>query len=156
MTEIEKLKSEISTLQERLLELERKELENSKSPAERAFHAIYNYYPSREIGQVGSFWGGFKQGYDAGVKEQKAQPTKSVNSNSSESPYLFYDIVYSVLGDNFGDCHTYIKDVTNLVVEAVEEWLIKPQNASGSQNGYVESAVEGWNDAIKEIKSRLR
>ena len=23
-------------------------------------------------------------------------------------------------------------------------------------DGYVESAVEGWNDAIKEIKSRLR
>lgn len=154
MTEIEKVKAEISTLRERLLELEREELAKSKSPAERAFHAIYNYYPL--LDRPYSLWSLFKQGYDMGVKEQKAQPTKSVNSNSSES---LYGILCDVLGDNFDDYNinwSYITSVTNLVVDAVHEWLIKPQDASGSQNGYVESAVEGWNDAIKEMKSRLR
>ena len=48
MTEIEKLKSEISTLQERLLELDREELANSKTPAERAFYAEYKWYPSSD------------------------------------------------------------------------------------------------------------
>lgn len=154
MTEIEQVKSEINTLQKRLLELEREELVNSKTPVERAFYAEYKYYPSIDI-EWDFTWEHFERGYVAGLKEV-AQPTKSVNSNSSES---LHDILYNVLGDNFGDCHTdwsYIKAVTCLVVEAVEEWLIKPQDASGTQNGYVESAVEGWNDAIKEIKSKLR
>ena len=158
MTEIEKVKSEIRDLQARLLELEREEdLANSKSPAERAFYAEYKWYPSSDDNEwEGSTWCAFKRGYEARVKEEEeTQPTKSVNSNSSES---LLDILSNVLGDNLYDCHTdwYIKGVTGLVVDAVEEWLIKPQDASGTQNGYVESAVEGWNDAIKKIKSKLR
>ena len=88
--------------------------------------------------------------------KEVAQHTKSVNSNSSES---LYAILCNVIGDNVDDFDidwSDIKSVTGLVVDAVEEWLIKPQDASGTQNGYVESAVEGWNDAIKEIKSKLR
>lgn len=156
MTEIDKVKSEIDTLQKRLLELEREELLNLKSPAERAFYAEYNYYPLFDIDWVGSTWDIFKRGYDAGVKEEEVQPTKSVNSNSSES---LHDILCTVLGDELDDMNfhwSYISNIVDEMLNSVEEWLIKPQDASGSQNGYVESAVEGWNDAIKEIKSRLR
>ena len=105
------------------------------------------------------FFGKGLKVYDTEIEKLKSEistlPTKSVNSNSSES---LYAILSNVLVDNFDDSHTdwYIKSVTGLVVDAVEEWLIKPQDASGTQNGYVESAVEGWNDAIKEIKCRLR
>lgn len=38
----------------------------------------------------------------------------------------------------------------------IEEWLPKEQSAAGSQNAYVESAVEGFNDAIQKIKRKLR
>lgn len=153
MTEIEKVKSEIDTLQERLLELEREKLGNSKSPAERAFYAEYKWYPSSDDDDwEGSTWDSFKRGYEARHKEV-AQPTKSVNSNSSES---LHDILYDLLDYNFDDYESNINRVACFIVDAVEEWLIKPQDASGTQNGYVESAVEGWNDAIKKIKSKLR
>lgn len=152
MTEIEQVKSEISTLQKRLLELEREELVNSKTPVERAFYAEYKYYPSIDI-EWDFTWEHFERGYEARVKEEEAQPTKSVNSNSSES---LHNILYDLLDYNFDTGRGIINRTTCLVVDAVEEWLIKPQDASGTQNGYVESAVEGWNDAIKEIKRRLR
>ena len=155
MTEIEKLKSEISTLQERLLELEREKLANSKTPAERAFYAEYKWYPSSDDNEWESpTWCGFKRGYEARLKEEdETQPTKSVNSNSSES---LHDILYDLLDYNFDAMEPGIVRVTGLVVDAVEEWLIKPQDSSGTQNAFVECTVEGWNDAIKEIKSKLR
>lgn len=42
------------------------------------------------------------------------------------------------------------------LVDLIEAFLPKPQSADGSQNVYVECAVEGYNDAIKQIKSKLR
>jgi hypothetical protein len=42
------------------------------------------------------------------------------------------------------------------LVSRIEEWLPKEQSAAGSQNVYVESAVEGFNDAIQKIKRKLR
>lgn len=42
------------------------------------------------------------------------------------------------------------------LVDRIELFLPKEQSAAGSQNAYVESAVEGFNDAIKKIKSKLR
>ena len=42
------------------------------------------------------------------------------------------------------------------LVEDIEKWLPKEQSAAGSQNAYVECSVEGFNDAIKKIKSKLR
>lgn len=38
----------------------------------------------------------------------------------------------------------------------IEEWLPKEQSAAGSQNAYVESAVEGFNDCLNTIKRKLR
>ncbi len=42
------------------------------------------------------------------------------------------------------------------LVDKIEEWLPKEQSAAGSQNAYVESAVEGFNDAINKIREKLR
>jgi len=42
------------------------------------------------------------------------------------------------------------------LVDRIEEWLPKPQSAAGSQNAYVECSVEGFNDCLTKIKSKLR
>ena len=42
------------------------------------------------------------------------------------------------------------------LVEDIEKWLPKEQSAAGSQNAYVECSVEGFNDCLKKIKSKLR
>ena len=67
------------------------------------------------------------------------------------------DIIYRWWGDVFTthsdwDMETSIEDL----VDRIELFLPKEQSAEGSQNHYVESAVEGFNDAIKQIKSKLR
>ena len=41
------------------------------------------------------------------------------------------------------------------LVEDIENWLPKEQSAAGSQNAYVESAVEGFNDCLNKIKRKL-
>ena len=46
--------------------------------------------------------------------------------------------------------------LSNHIVDAVERWLPKPQSAAGSQNGYVECAVDGFNDCLTKIKNTLR
>jgi len=38
----------------------------------------------------------------------------------------------------------------------VELWLPKSQSSSGSQSLGVEDMVEGFNDCLKKIKSKLR
>jgi hypothetical protein len=40
--------------------------------------------------------------------------------------------------------------------DRVELWLPKSQSSSGSQSLGVEDMVEGFNDCLKKIKSKLR
>ena len=42
------------------------------------------------------------------------------------------------------------------LVERIKQWLPKEQSAAGSQSIGVEDMVEGFNDALKKIKSKLR
>jgi hypothetical protein len=58
------------------------------------------------------------------------------------------DFLKDKLGYSFDCCYE--------IVDAVSEWLPETQDASGSQNAYVESAVEGWNDAINAIRGKLQ
>jgi hypothetical protein len=55
----------------------------------------------------------------------------------------------------FGDTDDTETCIDNLVDE-ISLWLPKPQSAAGSQNAYVESAVEGFNDCLNTIKRKLR
>ena len=50
----------------------------------------------------------------------------------------------------------YSTDSCYEIVDAISEWLPETQSAEGSQNAYVESAVEGWNDAINAIRGKLQ
>ncbi len=55
----------------------------------------------------------------------------------------------------FGDTDDTETCIDNLVDE-ISLWLPKYQSAAGSQNAYVESAVEGFNDCLDKIKRKLR
>ena len=50
----------------------------------------------------------------------------------------------------------YDPRVLKMFIEILEEWLPKEQSYAGSQNIYVECSVDGYNDAIREIKSKLK
>ena len=42
------------------------------------------------------------------------------------------------------------------ILDAVRCWLPKEQSAKGSQNVYVECTVDGFNDCLDKIKSKLK
>ena len=65
---------------------------------------------------------------------------------------LIYDWWEDVFTKNSNDD---IENCIGRLVYWIEEWLPKEQNASGAQNAYVECSVEGFNDAIKKIKSKI-
>jgi hypothetical protein len=50
----------------------------------------------------------------------------------------------------------YDFDACNDVVDLVEDWLPREQNASGSQNVNTELLVEGFNDCVRKMKEMLR
>ena len=70
--------------------------------------------------------------------------------NLTDILYLWWSDVFTTHSD--WDMETSIDDL----VTRIEEWLPKPQSAAGSQNAYVECSVEGFNDCLTKIKSKLR
>ena len=60
--------------------------------------------------------------------------------------------LWDIIRDDLG----YSIDCTDEIVDAVEEWLPKEQNASGSQNVDTELLVDGFNDCLRKIKEMLR
>ena len=91
-----------------------------------------------------------------GLKEAFREAVKQ-GIVSSTKPKTLTDLIYRWWEDVFTthsdwDMETSIEDL----VDQIELFLPKEQSAEGSQNAYVESAVEGFNDAIKQIKSKLR
>jgi hypothetical protein len=66
---------------------------------------------------------------------------------------LIYDWWEDVFTKNSNDD---IENCIGRLVYWIEEWLPKSQSAVGSQNVDTELLVEGFNDALKKIKSKLR
>ena len=67
------------------------------------------------------------------------------------------DIIWNWWGNVFTSNEDW--DAENAIehlVDLIEAFLPKPQNSDGSQNAYVESAVEGFNDCLNTIKRKLR
>jgi hypothetical protein len=50
----------------------------------------------------------------------------------------------------------YSVDCVNEIVDLVEKWLPKEQNAEGSQNTFAIDATEGFNHCLNKIKGMLR
>lgn len=83
-----------------------------------------------------------------GLKEAFREAVKQGVVSSVEKPQTLHDVCREWCDD---DENPPVSDL----IAAIEQWLPKEQSAN-SQNAYVESAVEGFNDAIKQIKSKLR
>jgi prefoldin subunit 5 len=83
-----------------------------------------------------------------GLKKAFREAVKRGVVSSTKSPTL-YDICVEWNDD---DDNPPVSDL----IDAIEQWLPKEQSAEGSQNAYVESAVEGFNDCLQQIKSKLR
>ena len=172
MTEtIQTLKEDIAILQEKLKKLEELEIQKSKSPIEKAYYTVYNYYPTLDTdGYDGSRWNGFLTGYYAGYEEavknnknfeptpqtpeQVEQGLRDAMKQAKEDgvfdepkPETLYGVLTNL---------DYYKDYCDQIVDAVRCWLPKEQSAKGSQNVYVECTVDGFNDCLKKIKSKLK
>jgi hypothetical protein len=179
MTEIEKTKKEIEVLTKKLSFLE--ELEQTKSPAEEAYKAWWGEYPSNTWQCDVTRWEAFQMGYNAAYEEKVSewQPTPQTPEQvadglkealkeafreavkqgvvSSTKSKTLTDLIYRWWSDVFTthsdwDMETSIEDL----VDQIEMWLPKEQSAESSQNAYVESAVEGFNDCLTQIKGKLR
>lgn len=92
-----------------------------------------------------------------GLKEAFREAVKQGVVSSVEKPKTLTDLIYRWWSDVFTthsdwDMETSIEDL----VDQIQLWLPKEQSAAGSQNEYVESAVEGFNDCLNTIKRKLR
>ena len=92
-----------------------------------------------------------------GLKEAFREAVKQGVVSSANKPKTLTDLIYRWWDDVFTthsdwDMETSIEDL----VDQIQLWLPKEQSAAGSQNAYVESAVEGFNDCLTKIKGKLR
>ena len=90
-----------------------------------------------------------------GLKEAFREAVKQGVVSSSNKPQTLYDLIADWWDEIFMNNNEAAVTIESLV-EDIEKWLPKEQSAAGSQNAYVECSVEGFNDAIKKIKSKLR
>lgn len=201
MTEIEELKGQIKVLTKKLALLE--EIENHKSPVEKAYRDAYGNYPitddmsGSDIDYVS--WDAFQKGYNAAYEEKVSEweptpqtpeqvadglkesfreaikggiipevnkPTDDLIEKLVNNPpeFLKFELgpnLYDLIEDWWSDIFTVQSDMdmeTSIynLTERIEKWLPREQSAAGSQSLGVEDMVEGFNDAIKKIKKKLR
>ena len=174
--EIELLKQEIKMLQSKLSFLD--ELEKTKSPVEEAYKDWWGKYPETGTWDIydEKMWQGFQAGYNAAYEEKVREDDyydnvvdepeyyDEVEWDEKDNPKPMDEVVnrlvkkyeaqklFNRLVDELG----YDFDTCNDVVDLVESWLPKEQNASGSQNVNTELLVEGFNDCVRKIKEMLR
>ena len=90
-----------------------------------------------------------------GLKEAFREAVKQgVVSSANKFPTL-YDMIADWWDEIFMNDNEAAVTIESLV-DDIEKWLPKEQSAAGSQNAYVESAVEGFNDCLTKIKGKLR
>jgi hypothetical protein len=67
------------------------------------------------------------------------------------------DTLYDIIVRWWGDAETQDKDpIIADLVDDIEKWLPKEQSAAGSQSVSVIDLVDGYNDCLTKIKSKLR
>ena len=155
MTEIEKTEGEIKVLQAKLELL--KEMENHKSPVEKAFYRVYGEYPPTTPSVSNSEderWSNFQKGYNASKEdckvEEEPKPMDDVIDRLLEKykSQKLWNMVRNELG--------YSIDCCDEIVDLVERWLPKEQSAEGSQNAFAIDATEGFNHCLNKMKGTLR
>ena len=150
----------------------------------KAFQMGYNSSKEKKVSE--SFQAGYEFAYQQNVSEQVAdglkeafreaikqgiipeikQPTDELIDKLTKKPPEFLkfelgktltDLIYRWWGDVFTthsdwDMETSIEDL----VDQIQLWLPKEQSAAGSQSIGVEELVQGFNDCLNKIKSKLR
>jgi hypothetical protein len=148
-----------------------KRVEEPKTPVEEAYKEWWGQYPELETDSKydDMRWQGFQAGYElAQVKDGCPEPPDEpdyydeVEWDEKDNPKSVYDAVERLAKEyqaqklyNILIKYGYADDVDE-ILDLVEKWLPKEQDASGSQNAYVECAVEGFNDCLTKIKGKLR
>ena len=165
MTEIQKVKAEIKVLEKKLALLE----EIEKQPKTLfdvirnlgySVDACYEIVDAVEEFQKPKEYQPTPQTPEQvadGLKEAFREAVKQGVVSSTTKPQNLTDLIYDWWEDVFttnsnDDMETSIDDL----VERIKHWLPKEQSAAGSQNAYVESAVEGFNDCLNKIRRKLR
>ena len=138
-----------------------------KSPVEEAYKDWCGEYPTGGPSEDAK-WGAFLAGYQ--VTQPKAVPVDEpdwydeVEWDEKDNPKPMDEVVnrlvkkyqaqklFNRLVDELG----YDFDACNDVVDLVESWIPKPQNASGSQNVNTELLVDGFNHCVQKMKEMLR
>ena len=99
-----------------------------------------------------------------GIIPEIKEPTDELIDKLTKNPPEFlkfelgetlYDVCMTWWGrvfDNNDDMETCISDL----VDNIDYWLPREQDASGSQNTYAVAAVEGYNDCLNKIRRKLR
>ena len=92
-----------------------------------------------------------------GLKEAFREAVKQGVVSSVEKPQTLYDVIAQWYLDSVTDnIDLDVPTCINILLDEISLWLPKPQSAAGSQNAYVECSVEGFNDCLYKIKSKLR
>lgn len=131
-----------------------------KLPVEVAYKRVYGEYPPTTPSvdnhidiRWSAFQGGYYVGYEDGVEnsnEKSNNPVEKQSKTLTDIVYRWWEDVFTTHSD--WDMETSIDDL----IDQVEQWLPK-QKFGSSQNvlGDVD-IVEGFNDCLKKIKSKLR
>ena len=129
-----------------------------KSPVEAAYKRVFGEYPSTDPTNFDeSLWFAFHRGYSCGYGDSlensndiSKKPVEKQSKTLTDIVYRWWEDVFTTHSD--WDMETSIEDL----IDQVEQWLPKQKYAS-SQNvlGDVD-IVEGFNDCLKKIKSKLR
>ena len=131
-----------------------------KSPVEAAYKRVFGEYPPTDP-SVHHFddnqWFAFHRGYSCGYgddlensNEISKKPVEKQSKTLTDILYRWWDDVFTTHSD--WDMETSIDDL----IDQVEQFLPKQKSAS-SQNVLADvDIVEGFNDCLKKIKSKLR
>ena len=158
LNSVEAIEAEIKVLQSKLEFY--KELEKTKSPVEAAYKRVFGAYPATTP-SVHNFddnqWFAFQKGYSCGYgddlensNEISKKPVEKQSKTLTDIVYRWWDDVFTAHSD--WNMETSVDDL----IDQVEQFLPK-QKFGSSQNvlGDVD-IVEGFNDCLKKIKSKLR
>ena len=92
-----------------------------------------------------------------GLKEAFREAVKQGVVSSSTKPQTLSDLIHDWWADVFTTGVDWDGDTCiATLIDEISLWLPKYQSAEGSQNAYVESAVEGFNDCLDKIRGKLK
>ena len=126
-----------------------------KSPVETAYKRVFGEYPPTDFDD--NQWFAFHRGYSCGYgdcleksNEKSKNPVEKQSKTLTDVAYRWWEEVFTTHID--WDKEICVEDL----IDQVEQFLPKPQSAADYQSLTAANMVEGWNNCLKKIKSKLR